>query len=149
MRFLGGTDVTDYLDIIVQSGYEEEVCKYIVDFWKSTEEEWDFIDLHCLQEASIAMKVLRRLAFENGYSVDVSLEDVCPKIDLPSSWDDYLGLLNKKERHELRRKTRRIENLSASIIDYTISDPNSLTDGMKMFFSLHRKSRKRSNSCCR
>lgn len=140
MRFLGGTDVTDYLDSIVRSGHEREVCKNTLEFWESTEEEWDLIDLHCLKETSIMLNVLKGLVIESGYSVEVSQEDVCPKIYLPPSWEEYLGFLNKKDRHELRRKIRRIERLSKSVNGYSIKDPDSLTGGMELFMSLHRKS---------
>ena len=38
-------------------------------------------------------------------------EDVCPVVTLPADgdWDDYLGTLDKKARHEIRRKIRRAE----------------------------------------
>jgi CelD/BcsL family acetyltransferase involved in cellulose biosynthesis len=33
---------------------------------------------------------------------------VSVELDLPSSWDEYLAMLNKKQRHEIRRKLRRL-----------------------------------------
>ena len=52
MRFLGGTDVTDYVDVIAKSGHEEEMCKNTVDFWKSIDEEWDLIDCYSLKDTT-------------------------------------------------------------------------------------------------
>ncbi|MDY6853809.1 MAG: GNAT family N-acetyltransferase [Thermodesulfobacteriota bacterium] len=140
MKYIGGIDITDYLDIIVRPGIEDEVCKEIMDNWKSIEEEWDFIDLHCLKETSITLKSLKRTALEKGYSVDVALEDVCPKIELPSSWEDYLMLLDKKDRHELKRKIRKFERLPESFVDSRIEDSIALNDRMELFMDLHRKS---------
>ena len=140
MRFLGGTDVTDYLDIIAKSGYEEDVCRNTVNFWKSTEDEWDFIDLHCLKETSIVLNVLKQLLNENGYCFEVSVEDVCPKVNLPPSWEEYLKSLDKKDRHELRRKIRRIERVSQSVNDYGVKNSDSLTEDVERFLLLHRKS---------
>jgi hypothetical protein len=140
MKYLGGIDLTDYLDIIARPGIEEEVCKKIIDIWKSIEEDWDFIDLHCLKETSITLKSLKRTALKSGYSVDIALEDVCPKIELPPSWDDYLMLLDKKDRHELKRKIRRFERLPESFVDHRIEDSSSLVDRMGLFMDLHRKS---------
>ncbi len=140
MKFVGGTDITDYLDIIAKSGYEQEVSKDILTFWESIEGEWDFIDLHCLKETSTTLTVLKQLVMESKYLVEVSEEDVCPKIYLPSSWEKYLEFLNKKDRHELRRKIRRIERLCESVTDYSIKEPDSLAGGMELFMSLHRKS---------
>ncbi|KAF0121653.1 MAG: hypothetical protein FD151_1131 [bacterium] len=140
MRFLGGTDVTDYLDIIARSGYEEDICRNTVDFWKSTENEWDFIDLHCLKETSITLNILKQLLDENGYYAEVSVEDVCPKVSLPSSWGEYLESLDKKDRHELRRKIRRVERVSQSANDYGVKNSGSVTEGIEHFLLLHRKS---------
>jgi len=140
MRFLGGTDVTDYLDIIAKSGYEEDVCRNTVDFWKSTEDEWDFIDLHCLKESSITLNILKQFLNENGYYAEVSVEDVCPKVSLPPSWEEYLESLNKKDRHELRRKIRRVGRVSQSVNDYGVKNYDSLTEGIEHFLLLHRKS---------
>jgi len=140
MRFLGGTDVADYLDIIAKSGYEEDICKNTVDFWKSTEDEWDFIDLHCLKESSITLNILKQLLNENGYYAEVSVEDVCPRVSLPPSWGEYLESLNKKDRHELRRKIRKIERVSQSGNGYSIEDSNSVMEGIEQFLLLHRRS---------
>ncbi|MDY7032975.1 MAG: GNAT family N-acetyltransferase [Thermodesulfobacteriota bacterium] len=146
VEFIGGTDITDYLDIIVQSGSEEDVCREIVDFLESIQDDWDSVDLHCLKETSIALNVLKPIIIERGYSVTVSQEDVCPKIILPSSWNDYLDLLSKKDRHELRRKIRRIEGKSQSVYNKNIEDQDSLVSGMEQFFSLHRDSNSQKKS---
>ena len=37
-------------------------------------------------------------------------EDTTPLFELPQTWDDYLMMLNKHSRHELRRKVRNFEN---------------------------------------
>jgi CelD/BcsL family acetyltransferase involved in cellulose biosynthesis len=54
---------------------------------------------------------LERLAPIAGWEVRRELEDVCPVVTLPAgaTWDDYLGTLDKKARHEIRRKIRRAE----------------------------------------
>lgn len=140
IRFLGGTDVTDYLDVIAKYGYEEQICKSIVDFWKDTEDEWDFIDLHCLKETSITLNVLKQFLNENGYHTEVSTEDVCPKVNLPHSWEEYLQSLNKKDRHELRRKVRRFEKASQSANGYGFKSSYPLAEGIELFLLLHRKS---------
>ncbi|MFA4911318.1 MAG: GNAT family N-acetyltransferase, partial [Desulfobacteria bacterium] len=140
MRFLGGTDVTDYLDIIARAGYEEEIGKNTVDYWKSTEKDWDFIDLHCLKESSIALNVLNQFLEENRYYAEISVEDVCPRVSLPPSWEEYLESLNKKDRHELRRKIRRVERVSQSANGYGVKNSDSVTEGIEHFLLLHRKS---------
>jgi len=140
MRFLGGTDVSDYLDIIARAGYEEEIGKNTVDYWKSTEKEWDFIELHCLKEPSIALNVLKKFLDDNRYYAEISVEDVCPRVSLPPSWGEYLESLDKKDRHELRRKIRRVERVSQSANGYGVKNSDSVTEGIEHFLLLHRKS---------
>jgi CelD/BcsL family acetyltransferase involved in cellulose biosynthesis len=43
-----------------------------------------------------------------GYQALCNLEDVSLELDLPSTWDEYLATLTRKQRHEVRRKLRRL-----------------------------------------
>ncbi len=49
------------------------------------------------------------------WTVQHEQEDVCPVVDAPRwcDWDDYLATLDKKARHEIRRKLRRAEAAGA------------------------------------
>ena len=46
-----------------------------------------------------------------GWTLNLEREDVCPVVTLPvgGTLDDHLASLDKKERHEIRRKVRRAE----------------------------------------
>lgn len=74
---------------------------------------WDAIDLRRLRCDDPALEALasafRRAA--PGWHVSLGREDVCPVVTLPTSgdWEDYLATLDKKARHEIRRKLRRAE----------------------------------------
>jgi CelD/BcsL family acetyltransferase involved in cellulose biosynthesis len=66
-------------------------------------------------------------------------EDVCPQIELPSSWEEYLSThLDKKQRHELRRKMRRAEDEVK--VNWRWVDAGGFNDGMEAFFRLHKAS---------
>jgi len=43
----------------------------------------------------------------------ISESDVAPYLDLKKNWEDYLGGLERKYRHELRRKIRRLEEIDS------------------------------------
>ena len=51
-------------------------------------------------------------ALELAFGLQREQEDVCPVVDLPSGmdWEGYLATLDKKDRHEIRRKIRRAES---------------------------------------
>jgi CelD/BcsL family acetyltransferase involved in cellulose biosynthesis len=74
---------------------------------------WDVIDLRRLRQDDPAADELARAlasAMPTG-RVAMEQEDVCPVVTLPQGgdWEDYLGMLDKKARHEIRRKLRRAE----------------------------------------
>jgi CelD/BcsL family acetyltransferase involved in cellulose biosynthesis len=59
---------------------------------------------------------------------------------LPGSWDGYLSLLRGKERHEIRRKLRRLDE--AGQINYRLVDSaDSVREEMKIFLDLFRSNR--------
>jgi CelD/BcsL family acetyltransferase involved in cellulose biosynthesis len=61
-------------------------------------------------------------------------------LDLPSSWETYLDSLNGKQRHEVRRKLRRLEE--AAEVRYCVVDRPDETEGLlDAFFQLFRISR--------
>ena len=45
-----------------------------------------------------------------GFSAAREDEALSPSVELPPTWDEYLGRLSKKDRHELRRKLRRLDS---------------------------------------
>ena len=61
--------------------------------------------------------------------------------ELPGSWDEYLAALTKKDRHELRRKFRRLES-SVDWRWYSLTDPEQVADRLGDFIRLMRHSRK-------
>jgi CelD/BcsL family acetyltransferase involved in cellulose biosynthesis len=76
---------------------------------------WDVIDLRRLRcgdpAAEALADALGRREISEGWTLNVEREDVCPVLSLPAggTFDDYLGTLDKKGRHEIRRKIRRAE----------------------------------------
>ncbi len=139
IQLIGGTEISDYLNLIALPGYHEQVYQAIFEFLCSEIVDWEAIDLHCLPTAVSHYELLREVTARQGLAIQRRVEDVCPVIPLPATWDEYLSMLDKKQRHELRRKMRRAER-EADIHWYMTSDPHSLTKDMEDFFDLHRKS---------
>lgn len=136
--FIGGTSLSDYQDIIAAKGWEKEVCEAVMAYL--SENEWNLVDLHCLPEASQTKEILRLIAQNKGYNAMVYPEKPSPIIDLPFTWEEYLiNTLDKKNRHELRRKIRKLEN-KGKIRWYTVNDPSSLQRELESFFDLFQKS---------
>lgn len=71
--------------------------------------------------------------------IDVAVEDhaVSAIVALPESFDDYLGSLSKKQRHEVRRKHRRYEEAVGPVVHESYDDVGWALDE---FFKMHRMS---------
>ncbi len=74
---------------------------------------WDAVDLRRLADADPARvfleAALRDTALAAGLEVRLEPEDVCPVVDLTDDWHAQLLRLDRKTRHEIRRKLRRAE----------------------------------------
>jgi CelD/BcsL family acetyltransferase involved in cellulose biosynthesis len=138
IQLVGGTEVCDYLDVIALPDHADRVYQAIFEFFAADLTDWDEIDFHCIPAAS-PYQALHEAATKQGLVVQRRVEDVCPITPLPAAWDDYLATLNKKQRHEIRRKIRRA-NREAQVEWYMTSDPVRLSEDMEDFFDLHRRS---------
>jgi CelD/BcsL family acetyltransferase involved in cellulose biosynthesis len=137
-RLVGGVDVSDYLDLIAPSGLEEEVWQALLQHRAGEASEWD---LHAIRGASPTLEILPRLCPGAGLQAEVEPEERCPVLELPASWDAYLGGLSGKDRHELRRKVRKLER---ELPGTTIRSHSALEgwDGaLAEFLRLHRLSK--------
>lgn len=138
IQLIGGTDISDYLDVIAPLEHRGRVYETVLNFLTAEFLDWDALDLHCVPETS-PLEPLHKAAARHGLNVDCQLEDVCPIVSLPDTWDAYLDALDGKQRHELRRKIRRAEG-RARVDWYLTSDRESLGQDVEDFFELHRMS---------
>ena len=108
LAIIGCVEVADYLDLIAVQGREQEVYAALVDYLSgSGAPRWDVLDLCNVHQDSPTLAILPALAEARGWTASIAKEDVCPVLQLPGTWDEYLQMLGKKNRHELRRKLRR------------------------------------------
>ncbi len=100
---------------------------------------WDVVDLRRLRAEDPARAALaaafEALAEDAGWDVFEEVEDVCPVTTMPDGdWDDYLATLDKKARHEIRRKLRRAE--SAGEVRFELLEPGAAA--VDAFIDLHQ-----------
>jgi len=134
--FIGGSDVCDYLDFVVVPGSEDSFFCALLDNLKA--EGIHKLDLAPLRPESIVRTSLTNLVPEQKWQLSCSPEDVTVELNLPASWEEYLQLLSGKQRHELNRKLRRL-NEEGDLNHRTSLDANQ-TD-IDVFLHLFRDSR--------
>jgi CelD/BcsL family acetyltransferase involved in cellulose biosynthesis len=119
IRSIGYVDVTDYMDVIARRGAEQAVFAALAGWLAGHSGTFDRIELRNFPEDSPALAQLPNLLSARGLDAQIQLDDVCPVITLPERFEDYVASLDKKNRHELRRKLRR----AAGQMDWYIAGP--------------------------
>ena len=142
LRLIGSVDASDYLDLIAVRGRECEVISAMLDGLAQSS-EWDVLDLYNVPATSSTRAVLPELVTQRGWQMTDEPQVVCPIIHLPTSFEDYLNSLDKKERHEMRRKLRRAESVEG-LTWYAITaddHEHDLDQAAEAFIELMMKSR--------
>jgi CelD/BcsL family acetyltransferase involved in cellulose biosynthesis len=137
-RIVGGVDVSDYLDLIAALGREEEVWEALLQHRAAERSIWH---LRGIRADSPTATRLPGLASAHGLSCAVAPEERCPVLRLPESWDVYLASLSGKDRHELRRKMRKLEAELPEVRVRSVTAPAEVDVGLTHFLRLHRLSR--------
>ena len=138
LKILGGADVSDYLDLIAVNGREEEAWMALLQSRTTEPVEWA---LHAVPETSPTVGALPPLAGACGLTASATVEERCPVLTLPSSWETYLARLSGKHRHELQRKMRRLERDAPDARVSSASTPSDIEARLRDFLALHRSSR--------
>lgn len=107
LRFLAASDVCDYHDFLFAPGCEQACLDSFLD--TLAEAPWDSLQLEGIREHSQTLERLPVQVEKRGWQISRSPDEVSPLILVFKTWDEYLESLDKKDRHELRRKFRRLE----------------------------------------
>jgi CelD/BcsL family acetyltransferase involved in cellulose biosynthesis len=140
LRFLGGTEVTDYMGPV---GSPEARTASADALWTGllTRDEWRAADLRGLPEDSPWLADLRDAAASHGLTVEETEDQngVAPILDLRPTWDEYLAEIPSKLRHEIRRKAKKLEAETGPFRIETATE-ETLMPFLDRFVELHRMS---------
>lgn len=136
LRFAGG-ELTDEQDVVAPAGRERDVatavCRWIA---RETPRR---VRLEFVPEDVPTLEVVAGVLGESGYRIERSRLITSPRLALPGDFEAYIQGLGKKERHELRRKIRRLENATQAGFRWASDAERGAT--LDRFFALHRLSR--------
>ena len=136
---IGSEDVCDYLDFVTVPGMEREFFNTLLDDLKQS--GINRLDLRPVRPESTVVTTLNNLARNRGYEVLCQDLAVSLELDLPATWEEYLETLDKKQRHEMRRKLRRLSKTDN--VDYHCYEVGEEAgDFMDTFLKLFALSRK-------
>ena len=137
-RFIGDPDVCDCLDFIVAPGRGPEFFRVVIDRLRGRGIRR--LHLSPVRADSTVMRDLVPLAGDLQCRVSCRREDVSYELMLPARWEDYLGQLTGRERHEIRRKLRRLEE-AARVELRRVEDVRGMRQAVDTFLALFGSSR--------
>ena len=137
LLLLGSIEISDYLDIISRIGDLRIFLAGLMEFLgNALPLKWDVIDLFNILEGSPSLEALRHPAAENRWKTEISQLQHSPYIPLPGDWETYLSRIDKKQRHEIRRKLRRVEEAAGTVRWYFVEDATTLDAEIEAFMRL-------------
>jgi CelD/BcsL family acetyltransferase involved in cellulose biosynthesis len=137
-RLIGSEDVSDYLDFLVREGDHQQFFTILVNHLQQRGIR-QFRTAPVRPESSV-LRGLAPWAGKAGHAVGLEERGVSVQMTLPAHWDEYLARLSTKQRHEVRRKLRRLGE-AGEVTTRRIARPQEVEAAMAHFFHWFRLSR--------
>jgi CelD/BcsL family acetyltransferase involved in cellulose biosynthesis len=131
-----GSHDSDNLDLPVKAGFEERFAESLLCFLNSKRRLWDLGELNTLLPHSPGASALRQ-AFRKRKWVAVEKQTPASAVELPPTWEEYLGRLSSEDQKNLVRYTRRLEKRYAVQI-YRCSVESQLPKCLEALFEHHQ-----------
>jgi len=136
LLLIGSIEISDYLDLIVRMEDHARFLTGLLDFLASSEpDNWSGLDWYNLPDSSPTLAALKAESAQRGWAHLEEMYRPTPRIALNGDFDEYLGRVEKKQRHEIRRKMRRAEESGRGVRWY-ISDMKDVDAEIASFLGL-------------
>ncbi|MBK9925935.1 MAG: GNAT family N-acetyltransferase [Anaerolineales bacterium] len=133
---IGSIEISDYLDLIVREDDLPRFLSGLIDFLASSlTDNWSSLDWYNLPDNSPTLAALKADSEKRGWTYHEEVYRPTPCIALNGSFDDYLANIDKKQRHEIRRKMRKAEE-SGRVRFYVVDKNVDIEPELESFFHL-------------
>lgn len=142
LLFLGSIEISDYLDLIARPTDLTRFAEALLDYLSSKRfplSNWQRIDLYNILETSPSLAALEAAARGHGWTFHQEPFRPALSVSLPGDWDAYLATIDKKQRHEIRRKMRRAYSGELPVRWYIVRDADQLESEIDEFLRLMEK----------
>ena len=136
LLLIGSIEISDYLDLIVRTEDHARFLTGLLDFLVSfLPDSWSGVDWYNLPDSSPTLAALKAESTQRGWTHLEEMYRPTPRIALNGDFDEYLGRVEKKQRHEIKRKMRRAEESGRGVRWY-ISDMKDVEAEIDVFLGL-------------
>ncbi len=137
LMLVGSIEISDYLDLIVREQDLPRFLSGLLDFLVSSSlDNWRAIDWYNLPDSSSTLPALKAESERRGWTHHEEIYRPTPRISLNGSFDEYLSRVEKKQRHEIRRKMRRAAESEKNVRFYVVDGTEDIDSEINSFFDL-------------
>jgi CelD/BcsL family acetyltransferase involved in cellulose biosynthesis len=137
IHFIGSIEISDYLDFIVLPQFAQEFITGVFELIKTHTDQFPgAVLLYNIPDDSPTIEIIHGISNKNDWNIKIERAYHTPEITLADDWDTYLAGIDKKQRHEIRRKIRRAEGSEDNVKWYITTDKAALEKDIDGFFSL-------------
>jgi CelD/BcsL family acetyltransferase involved in cellulose biosynthesis len=137
LLLVGSIEVSDYLDLIVRPEDLSRFLAGLIDFLLPSEAFAGLpFDWYNLVESSPTLAALKMESEKRGWTYHEEIYRPTPRIALNGDFEAYLSGIDKKQRHEIRRKMRRAVESDVPVHFYVLEDASMLESEIDSFFQL-------------
>jgi len=136
LLLVGSIEISDYLDLIVREADLSRFISGLIDFLASSlAGSWSSLDWYNLPDNSPTLAALKADSEQRGWNYHEEIYRPTPRIALNGSFEEYLSRIDKKQRHEIKRKMRRADE-SGRVRFYVIDKDVDIEPELESFFHL-------------
>lgn len=136
LMLAGSIEISDYLDLIVREADLSRFVSGLFDFLQSLGHRWSILDWYNLPDDSPTLAALKEEAGRRGWEYQEEVYRPTPRIPLQGSFEEYLARIDKKQRHEIRRKLRRAAESQQNVRFYIVDGTQNIQAEIDDFFAL-------------
>lgn len=137
LMLLGSIEISDYLDVIAHPDNLPAFMEALLEHLSNEHFPGArLLDLYNLLEDSPTLPAMQVSAEKLGWNYSVQPLQHCPYISLPGDWEKYLCSIDKKQRHEIRRKLRRADEYYLPLNWYLVQGSDNLDKATDDFLKL-------------
>lgn len=134
---LGSIEISDFLDVLARPEDLEAFLDGLLPFLADQQlPEWEGLHFYNILEDSPTIACLKSAAAKPEWKFETERLQHSPYIPLPGDWEIYLSGIDKKQRHEIRRKMRRAEEAEIPVKWYIVDSGDSLDREIDDFLNL-------------
>ena len=127
----------DFLDFIITPQDLPRFIPALLNFLNEQDDpKWQMLDLYNILDNSPTLAIIKTSAEANGWLYTQKKLQPSPYITLPGDWEAYLAGIDKKQRHEIRRKLRRTAEVPIQANWYIVEKGQRLATETESFIDM-------------